>query len=107
VLNLWNYTFTPSPVNTSPNLRRASQGIPVKAWRYNSDVETVHSAIESEFYDLESFDSIRDFHRKIAGCQAWYNLLRENSNKGHKTPLQIIKEVGLNIIYPAAAKLPP
>jgi transposase len=80
--------------------------IPVKAWSYNSDVETVHSTIESEFYDLESFESIRDFHRRVASYQAWYNLVRENSNKDYKTPLQIIKEVGPNI-DPAVAKLPP
>ena len=80
--------------------------IPVKAWSYNSDVETVHSTIESEFYDLESFESIRDFHRRVASYQAWYNLVRENSNKDFKSPLQIIREVGPNI-DPAVAKLPP
>jgi transposase-like protein len=80
--------------------------IPVRAWSYNSDVETVHSTIESEFYDLECFESIKVFHRRVASYQAWYNLVRENSNKDYKTPLQIIKEIGPNI-YPAVAKLPP
>lgn len=80
--------------------------IPVKAWSYNSDVETVHSTIESEFYDLENFESIKDFHRRVASYQAWYNLLRENSNKDYKSPLQIIREVGPNIDL-AVAKLPP
>jgi len=80
--------------------------IPVKAWSYNSDVETVHSTIESEFYDLENFESIKDFHRRVASYQAWYNLLRENSNKDYKAPLQIIRESGLNI-DPAVARLPP
>ena len=80
--------------------------IPVKAWSYNSDVETVHSTIEDEFYDLENFESMKDFHRRVASYQAWYNLVRENSNKDYKTPLQIIKEVGPNI-DPVVAKLPP
>jgi hypothetical protein len=66
----------------------------------------VHSTIESEFYDLESFNGIRDFHRRIASYQAWYNLVRENSNKDFKSPFQIIKEVGPNIDT-AVAKLPP
>jgi transposase len=80
--------------------------IPPRAWSYNSDVETVHRTIEDEFYDLENFDSIKDFHRRVAGFQAAYNLLRENSNKDYKSPLQIIKEVGPNI-DPSIAKLPP
>jgi transposase len=80
--------------------------IPVRAWSYNSDVETVHSTIEDEFYDLENFKSIRDFHRRVASYQAWYNLVRENSNKDYKTPLQIIREFGPNI-NPAVARLPP
>jgi transposase-like protein len=80
--------------------------IPVRAWSYNSDVETVHSTIESEFYDLECFESIKVFHRRVASYQAWYNLVRENSNKNYKAPLQIIKEIGPNI-DPAVAKLPP
>jgi transposase len=80
--------------------------IPVRAWSYNSDVETVHSTIESEFYDLENFESIKDFHRRIASYQAWYNLLRENSNKDYKSPVEIIREVEPNI-DPAVARLPP
>ena len=80
--------------------------IPVKAWSYNSDVETVHSTIESEFYDIEYFENIRDFHRRVASYQAWYNLIRENSNKDFKSPLQIIRKIGPNI-DPAVARLPP
>ena len=67
--------------------------IPNRAWSYNSDVETVHSTIETEFFDLENFESIRDFHRRVATYQAWYNILRENSNKDFKSPWQIIKNL--------------
>jgi transposase len=80
--------------------------IPVRAWSYNSDVETVHSTIESEFYDLENFEGIKDFHRRVASYQAWYNLVRENSNKDYKTPLQIITEID-DKIDSAVARLPP
>ena len=90
---------------TVAGFKAVHKRIPPRAWSYNSDVETVHSTIESEFYDLEYFESIKDFHQRVASYQAWYNLLRENSNKDYKSPLQIIKEVDPNI-NPAVAKLP-
>ena len=80
--------------------------IPVRAWSYNSDVETVHRTIEDEFYDLENFQSVKDFHQRVASYQAWYNLVRANSNKDYKSPWQIIKELrptmNLNLL-----RLPP
>ena len=81
--------------------------IPPRAWSYNSDVETVHSTIELEFYDMENFESIKDFHQRVASYQAWYNIIRVNSNKDYKSPWQIIKESaegGMNI---ELARLPP
>ena len=80
--------------------------IPPWAWSYNSDVETVHRTIEEEFYDLENFEGIKDFHRRVASYQAWYNLIRVNSNKDYKTPWQIIKELEPKIDK-ALARLPP
>jgi len=80
--------------------------IPVRAWSYNSDVETVHSTIESEFYDLENFESVKVFHHRVACFQTAYNLVRPNSNKDDMTPLQIIRQVD-NKIDPAVARLPP
>jgi hypothetical protein len=67
--------------------------IPVRAWSYNSDVETVHRTIEDEFYDIENFESIRDFHQRAASYQAWYNLVRPNMNKDFMSPWQIIRKV--------------
>ncbi len=61
--------------------------IPIKAWSYNSDVKTVHRTIEDEFFDLENFSGVRDFHRRLASYQAWYNLLRPNMNKDNQGPL--------------------
>ena len=80
--------------------------IPNGAWSYNSDVETVHSTIECEFYDLENFEGIKDFHRRAASYQAWYNLVRVNSNKDYKTPWDIIKELKPKSDI-AIARLPP
>ena len=80
--------------------------IPVRAWSYNSDVETVHSTIEDEFYDIENFESIKDFHQRTASYQAWYNLIRPNSNKDDKCPWQIIKKVRPKMNL-EIARLPP
>jgi transposase len=80
--------------------------IPVKAWSYNSDVETVHRTIEDEFYDLENFEGVKDFHQRVSSYQAYYDLVRENSNKDYKSPWQIIKGLQPKI-DPAIAKLPP
>lgn len=80
--------------------------IPVRAWSYNSDVETVHSTIECEFFDIENFEGPEDFHLRVASYQAWYNLVRINSHKDNKSPWQIINdsEPKLNIDI---AKLTP
>ena len=67
--------------------------IPPKAWSHNSDVETVHNTIEKEFFDIENFESVKDFHQRVASFQAYYNIVRENSNKDFKTPWQIIKNL--------------
>jgi transposase len=80
--------------------------IPIKAWSYNSDVETVHRTIEDEFFDMENFLGLNDFHQRIASYQAWYNLLRPNMNKDDKAPWQIIKDINPNL-SPQLARLPP
>ena len=80
--------------------------IPPRAWSYNSDVETVHSTIELEFFDLENFEGVRDFHQRVASYQAWYNIVRENSNKGFKSPWRIIREIRPDIDI-ELVRLPP
>ena len=67
--------------------------IPIRAWSYNSDVETVHATIENEFFDLENFGNIKDFHSRVASYQAWYNTVRVNSHKDFKSPRQIIENL--------------
>jgi transposase len=91
---------------TVQGFRAVHKRIPVRAWSYNSDVETVHRTIEDEFYDLENFSHLRDFHRRAASYQAWYNLLRPNMNKEDLSPWQIIRK--LRPQTPSAlARLPP
>jgi len=80
--------------------------IPNRAWSYNSDVETVHRTIEEEFFNLETFSSIRDFHQRAASYQAWYNLVRTNMNKQHKTPWQIVRQTDPKIPM-QLVRLPP
>jgi len=80
--------------------------IPVRAWSYNSDVETVHRTIEDEFYDIENFAGIRDFHQRVASYQAYYNLVRTNMNKDFKSPWQIIKKVRRKMTL-ELVRLPP
>jgi len=49
--------------------------IPPGQWSYNSDVETIQATIELEFYDLENFEGLKDFHSPVASYQAYYNLV--------------------------------
>ncbi len=80
--------------------------IPVRAWSYNSDVETVHATIESEFFDLENFTSVPDFHQRVAAYQGYYNWVRPNSNKHHHSPWQIVNQQWPKMTLDLA-RLPP
>jgi transposase len=80
--------------------------IPVKAWSYNSDVETVHRTIEDEFFDLETFRDDKDFLRRIATYLAWYNIMRPNMNKDNLSPWQIIQRLRPSC-SPNLPRLPP
>jgi len=64
--------------------------IPVGQHRFQADVETVHSLMESEFYMLEQFDSRRELIEKANAYQLFFNLARKNSGKEYKTPWQLI-----------------
>jgi hypothetical protein len=66
----------------------------------------VHTTTEDDFYDLENFENIKDFHQRVASYQAGYNPVRTNSNKDDKTPWQIIKKAkpGMDI---ELVRLPP
>jgi len=66
--------------------------IPPGCRNANADVESVHATIESEFYDLESFNSRPDFLEKSATYQYYYNLARKNRSRGRKSPLELLAE---------------
>jgi transposase len=56
----------------------------------NADVESVHSAIEGEFFDAQVFGSRADFFAKVATYQLWYNVARKNSSRGWKSPADLL-----------------
>lgn len=62
------------------------------AHRMQSDVETVHNLMETEFYEIEQFQSRQDFLSKATTYQLSFNLHRPNSYKEHKTPAQLALE---------------
>jgi transposase len=66
--------------------------IPPGMCNANADVESVHSTIEKEFFNLENFNNEKEFWWKIQQYQLFYNMARPNFSKHGKTPLQIIME---------------
>ena len=62
------------------------------AHRMQADVETVHNLVEAEFFEIEQFESREDFFAKATTYQIFFNLVRPNSYKEHKTPLQLALE---------------
>ena len=68
------------------------QTIPVRAHRYQADVETVHDIIEREFFEVEPFASRQDFFNRAYSYQLFFNLERPNTYKEGKTPWQLAKE---------------
>jgi hypothetical protein len=63
----------------------------------NADVESFHSTVELEFFNLEAFASREEFFRKVQVYQYFYNFIRPNFSKAGKTPLQIVLEDRPNI----------
>ena len=66
--------------------------IPPGAHRFQSDVETVHNLIETEFYEIEKFDDRRDFMDKAYTYLLFFNLERPNTYKERKSPWQLARE---------------
>jgi transposase len=57
-----------------------------------ADVETIHSTIETEFYDIEQFRDRRDFLQKATTYQLWYNVARKNSSRDWSSPLDLLEQ---------------
>jgi transposase len=84
---------TPGFVNTIMSEWGARHNyIPPGCSNANADVESFHSTIEQELFDLESFGSREEFFCKMQAYQYFYNFVRPNFSKAGKTPLQIILE---------------
>ena len=66
--------------------------IPPGCSNANADVESFHSTVELEFFNLEAFNSREEFFRKVQAYQYFYNFMRPNFSKDGKTPLQIVLE---------------
>ena len=66
--------------------------IPPRCPNANADVESFHSTVELEFFNLEFFESREEFFQKVQVYQYFYNFTRPNFSKGAKTPLQIVLE---------------
>jgi len=80
--------------------------IPPGAHRFQSDVETVHNLIETEFYEIEKFTDRTDFMEKSHTYQLFFNLERPNRYKENKSPWQLAQEKRPNIPK-EALMLPP
>jgi transposase len=65
--------------------------IPPGQHRFQADVETVHSLMETEFYEVESFADRDDFLNKAITYQHYFNLARKNSAKEYQTPWQLVR----------------
>ena len=64
--------------------------IPPGQHRFQADVETVHSLMEPEFYEVESFRDRADFLKKATSYNLFFNLARANSGKENKTPWELV-----------------
>ena len=58
-----------------------------------AEVESLHSRIEPEFFDIEDFAGPHDFWHRIATWQNWYNLRRKNSSRGWRSPAENLREI--------------
>lgn len=75
--------------------------IPPGAHRFQSDVETVHNLIETEFYEIENFTDRTDFMEKANTYQLFFNLERPNTYKENKNPWQLAQEKRPDILKEA------
>ena len=80
--------------------------IPPGAHRFQSDVETVHNLIETEFYEIEKFADRANFMEKAHTYQLFFNLERPNTYKENKSPWQLAKEKNPDLTEDALM-LPP
>lgn len=101
----WQATRDSAFTRTVESFGSAHRTIPPGQHRYQSDVETVHSLMETEFY-LERFRNRRKFIEKAATYQNFFNYVRRNSGKEDKSPWELVREKDLTA-SPSLLYLPP
>ena len=80
--------------------------IPPGCSNANGDIESYHSLIQREFFNLSRFGSLVDMLEAMAAYQLYFNTTRYCLSKGGRTPMQILEPV----MGPAALQflsLPP
>ena len=101
----WQATQDSAFTRTIESYGSTHRTIPPGQHRWQADVETVHSLMETEFF-LEPFRSRRDFIEKAATYQHFFNYARPNSGKEDKCPWELIHEkdstLPIDVLY-----LPP
>lgn len=58
----------------------------------NADVESSHSTIELEFFDIERFSSPAHFMGAAGTYQAYFNFARKNRSRSNKTPVALLDQ---------------
>lgn len=71
-----------------------------------SDVESFHNLVQTEFYEVENLSSDRLLLGRGRTYQSYFNHVRKNLWKGGKTPAMILAEAG-GRVNPQALTLPP
>ena len=77
--------------------KAAHRFIPPGCSNANSDVETTHNLIETEFYEREHFRDLPEFLAKAWTYQCHFNFTRKNSYQHWKTPLERLHEAAPKI----------
>jgi transposase len=66
--------------------------IPPRSSYLQGDVETFHRIIEDELYDIEGYDNQIEFLGKAYAYQLYFNYIRKNRYRDHKSPVEILRE---------------
>ncbi|OIO39286.1 MAG: hypothetical protein AUJ71_01085 [Candidatus Omnitrophica bacterium CG1_02_49_16] len=66
--------------------------IPPRCSWLQGDVETFNRIVESEFFDIESFEDLENFLGKAYTYRLYFNHLRKNRCRENKLPLEILRE---------------
>jgi transposase len=66
--------------------------IPPRSSYLQGDVETFHRIIEDELYDIEGYDNRIEFLGKAYAYHLYFNYIRKNRYRDHKSPVEIFRE---------------